>query len=94
MKLVRVRPEPFGARALTFIVTADEQVLWWPVLSRHRSLRQIFALTFEDVVWGGVLDASGAWERPSIDHGDAPSLEERQRVVGLLQEAWKAEEAP
>jgi hypothetical protein len=92
--LLRGKPEPLGARALTFIVDHQHKVYWWPVLTRHRSLRQHFQLEFDDVAWGGVLGPTGLWERASIDHGDAPDAQSRDEVVQLLVQAWQSEEQP
>ena len=69
---------------MSFIVTHENVVIYSREVTKHNLLMLKSGHFPEQIAWGGILDETGDWVRPSIDFGDAPSTSVRAETLGLL----------
>ena len=77
---------PSGKPGLTFVVTNSNTIIYTQTITRHRDVTIGSGRLSHEIAWGGILDTSGNWVRASIDYGDAPDKETRDKVLSLIRE--------
>lgn len=82
--LLEISADPSGSPGITYVVTHSHVIVFTREYTRHVRLTSKSPYSKSDIAWGGILDRSGQWVRKSLDFGDAPNLDDREKVIELI----------